>query len=140
MITWRYLLAFGADWLIRALIGVPKCPWSSWCRKSISGTCNVCGRGYVADTGSTICQLCLGDVRECLHERPRADPNKGEFLFGTTLVRTRRGTSAEWDRFDPILKLGELGFDKDTGGFKMGDEKTPWRDLPWWREPTEGIT
>ena len=46
-----------------------------------------------------------------------------------TVFQLRRGTSAEWEAVNPILRVGEPGFATDTNVFKIGDGKTPWKDL-----------
>lgn len=47
------------------------------------------------------------------------------------LIKLRAGTSAEWSAADPVLANGEPGFDKTTGGIKIGDGATAWSSLPW---------
>lgn len=52
------------------------------------------------------------------------------------IIRFRRGTSAEWAASLPqpggeVLKLGEPGWEKDTGKLKIGDGSTPWNSLPY---------
>jgi hypothetical protein len=52
------------------------------------------------------------------------------------IVRIRRGTAAEWAASEPqpggeVLKLGEPGYEKDTGKLKIGDGITPWNSLPY---------
>lgn len=66
----------------------------------------------------------------------------------TRIVRLRRGMETEWVALDPILMRNEPGVTTDTGGMKVGDGQTPWRDLPWVVPPgdtvppwvTEGFT
>ena len=41
----------------------------------------------------------------------------------------RRGYSEAWDRNNPVLMLGEPGFEIDTYKIKIGDGVTAWRDL-----------
>lgn len=43
----------------------------------------------------------------------------------------RHFTSAEWKSKNPILLSGELGYETDTSGYKMGDGVTPWILLPY---------
>jgi len=52
------------------------------------------------------------------------------------IIRLRRGTAQEWQESFPqpegeILRLGEPGFEKDTGKLKIGDGITPWNSLPY---------
>lgn len=46
-------------------------------------------------------------------------------------IRTRRGTSATWVGTNPILALGERGFETDTGLSKTGDGVTRWVSLQY---------
>jgi hypothetical protein len=48
-----------------------------------------------------------------------------------TRIRLRRGTAAEWTSEDPVLGLGEAGFETDTGQLKIGDGTTAWGDLEY---------
>jgi hypothetical protein len=47
-----------------------------------------------------------------------------------TVIKLRRGTSAEWASSNEILSLGEPGFEKDTKKLKIGDGVTSWNSLP----------
>lgn len=42
----------------------------------------------------------------------------------------RKGTAAEWSSVNPVLRLGELGVETDTGLLKVGDGTSPWTALP----------
>jgi hypothetical protein len=44
-------------------------------------------------------------------------------------MQQRRGTAAEWTTVNPILAAGEIGFETDTGKFKIGDGTNAWADL-----------
>jgi Major tropism determinant N-terminal domain len=55
-------------------------------------------------------------------------------------IKIRRGTSSDWIGVNPILEIGELGYEMDTGitsggyrhyKFKVGDGESPWVDLPY---------
>ena len=41
----------------------------------------------------------------------------------------RRGTATQWANANPILGSGEIGFETDTGQFKIGDNTLHWDDL-----------
>jgi hypothetical protein len=45
--------------------------------------------------------------------------------------RLRRGTTARWVDKNPLLDQGEIGFETDTGKFKIGDGVHRWIDLPY---------
>jgi hypothetical protein len=46
-----------------------------------------------------------------------------------TRMQQRRGTAAEWTNVNPVLAAGEIGFETDTGQFKIGDGTNTWSDL-----------
>lgn len=43
----------------------------------------------------------------------------------------RRDTSSNWITNNPVLLLGEPGYETDLGGFKIGDGETTWTSLPY---------
>jgi hypothetical protein len=51
-----------------------------------------------------------------------------------TRMQQRRGTAAQWTSADPILAAGEIGFESDTGFFKMGDGINHWDDLSYFKD------
>jgi Major tropism determinant N-terminal domain len=46
-----------------------------------------------------------------------------------TQIQFRRGTAAQWSSTNPILSSGELGYETDTGNFKIGNGSTAWNSL-----------
>ena len=54
-----------------------------------------------------------------------------------TRMQQRRGTAAQWislnDGDGPILAAGEIGFETDTGQFKIGDGITHWDELSYFK-------
>ena len=48
-----------------------------------------------------------------------------------TRMQQRRGTAAQWISADPVLGEGEIGFETDTGKFKIGHDDTVWTELPY---------
>ncbi len=42
-----------------------------------------------------------------------------------------RGTAAAWTSNNTVLRDGEIGVEKDTGQFKIGDGSTTWNSLPY---------
>ena len=46
-------------------------------------------------------------------------------------LQFRRGTAAQWATDNPVLAPGELGLEKDTQQFKIGDGVTLWNSLPY---------
>ena len=46
-------------------------------------------------------------------------------------MQQRRDTAANWTSADPTLLSGELGYETDTGKFKVGDGTTAWTSLSY---------
>jgi hypothetical protein len=46
-------------------------------------------------------------------------------------LQFRRGTAVQWSIDNPVLAAGELGLEKDTQQFKIGDGVTNWNLLPY---------
>jgi hypothetical protein len=63
-----------------------------------------------------------------------------------TRMQQRRGAAAQWISTDngdgPVLQAGEIGFETDTGKFKIGDGNNHWVDLPYFidEDGVVGIT
>jgi hypothetical protein len=49
----------------------------------------------------------------------------------TTRMQQRRDSAADWTSNDPTLAAGEVGFETDTGLFKIGDGATAWTSLTY---------
>ncbi len=47
------------------------------------------------------------------------------------LIKIRRGLSSEWQSANPVLALGEQGYDVDLMRVKVGDGVTQWLSLPF---------
>jgi hypothetical protein len=48
-----------------------------------------------------------------------------------TRIRIRRDTSNNWSGVNPILALGEMGYETDTRLLKVGDNSSEWNDLQY---------
>lgn len=48
-----------------------------------------------------------------------------------TQLQQRRGTAASWTSTNPTLAAGEIGFETDTGKFKIGNGSTAWAALAY---------
>ena len=48
-----------------------------------------------------------------------------------TQLQQRRGTAASWTSTNPTLAAGEIGFETDTGKFKIGNGSTAWASLAY---------
>lgn len=48
-----------------------------------------------------------------------------------TIFKFKRGNAATWTKLNPILEDGEPGFELDTGKLKIGNNITPWNELPY---------
>lgn len=44
-------------------------------------------------------------------------------------MQQRRGTASQWNAADPVLGAGEIGFETDTGEFRVGDGISLWSEL-----------
>jgi hypothetical protein len=49
----------------------------------------------------------------------------------STRIQHRRGTAAVWTAANPVLAVGEPGFETDTGFEKRGDGVTAWTGLAY---------
>ena len=59
-------------------------------------------------------------------------------IFGNARYAFRRDTLENWESVNPTLLGGEIGVVTDgteTEKVKIGDGKTPWNDLSWWKGP-----
>jgi lysophospholipase L1-like esterase len=48
-----------------------------------------------------------------------------------TVIKTRRGTAAQWTAANPVLADGEPGWDSTAQRLKIGDGTTAWASLPF---------
>lgn len=46
-------------------------------------------------------------------------------------IRLRRATAAVWTARNPVLGVGEPGYETDTGKLKVGDGQTAWSSLSY---------
>ena len=46
-------------------------------------------------------------------------------------MQQRRGTANQWTTANPVLGAGEIGFETNTGKFKIGDGSTTWTNLEY---------
>ena len=51
-----------------------------------------------------------------------------------TKIINRRGTAAEWTAANPVLSIGEIGFETDSYRFKIGNGSALWADLPYFSD------
>ena len=49
----------------------------------------------------------------------------------STRIRFRRDTAANWTSNNPTLTTGELGYETNTGKFKIGNNTNAWNSLPY---------
>lgn len=47
----------------------------------------------------------------------------------STRIQLRRGTAAQWQQTNPVLAVGEAGYETDTGILRIGDNETPYTSL-----------
>jgi hypothetical protein len=55
-----------------------------------------------------------------------------------TKIQVRRDTAANWTANDPTLSDGEIGFETDTGLFKIGTNNTSWTSLEYAQVSAQG--
>jgi collagen type VII alpha len=48
-----------------------------------------------------------------------------------TIIQHKRGISTNWTTLNPILAVGEIGYETDTGKFKIGDGTSNWSELDY---------
>jgi len=48
-----------------------------------------------------------------------------------TRIQVRRDTAANWTSVNPLLGDGEIGFETDTGKYKIGDNSNQWTSLAY---------
>lgn len=48
-------------------------------------------------------------------------------------ILSRVDTEEQWQSFNPILEEREIGYNKETGRYKIGDGITPWNELSYMR-------
>jgi len=48
-----------------------------------------------------------------------------------TKIQLRRGTALQWSTSDTVLSSAEVGFETDTGKFKIGNGTTAWSGLEY---------
>ena len=46
-------------------------------------------------------------------------------------MKQRQGTASQWESKNPVLAVGEIGYDTTNKKTKIGDGVTPWVDLDW---------
>jgi hypothetical protein len=46
-------------------------------------------------------------------------------------LQVRHATAAEWNASNPVLAVGEIGYESDTNTHKIGDGLSEWVDLPY---------
>jgi hypothetical protein len=51
-------------------------------------------------------------------------------------MQQRYGLATRWTAINPILEIGEFGFEIDTDKFKVGDGVTTWANLPYYLSET----
>ena len=45
-------------------------------------------------------------------------------------IQVRKGTASEWSSANPVLLVGEIGYETDTAYWKIGDGVTAYNSLP----------
>ncbi|MCK5450260.1 MAG: hypothetical protein KAI70_00690 [Candidatus Omnitrophica bacterium] len=50
------------------------------------------------------------------------------------LIQSRHDTATNWTAANPTLEAGEVGFETDTGQFKVGDGSNLWASLTYFTQ------
>ncbi|QOP66792.1 minor tail protein [Arthrobacter phage Odyssey395] len=53
-------------------------------------------------------------------------------MAATTVIKLRQGTAAAWTAANPVLAMGELGYETDTDKLKIGNGTSTWATLGYW--------
>jgi hypothetical protein len=56
-----------------------------------------------------------------------------------THINQRRDTASNWTSANPVLHLGEVGWETDTRKAKLGDGVNAWNDLPYATRPINAV-
>jgi hypothetical protein len=56
------------------------------------------------------------------------------------LIQLRRDTAANWTSTNPVLAVGETGFETDTRLTKVGNGSSAWTSLPYVAIPNDSVT
>jgi hypothetical protein len=58
-----------------------------------------------------------------------------------TVIQVRRDTALQWSQTNPTLAPGEIGFETDTGKFKIcpGTVATAWNSIAAYANPTQVV-
>ena len=54
-----------------------------------------------------------------------------------TKIQLRRDSSADWTTINPVLSEGEVGFETNTGKFKIGNGSTAWSGLDYFLDSSD---
>lgn len=57
-----------------------------------------------------------------------------------TIIQHKRGTSSNWTSSNPTLAVGEIGYETDTGKFKIGDGTSAWNSLFYFQSNTASLS
>ena len=55
-----------------------------------------------------------------------------------TIIQHKRGPSSNWTSSNPILAVGEIGYETDTGKFKIGNGTSTWSALSYFSTSSGG--
>ena len=54
-----------------------------------------------------------------------------------TKIQVRRDSSADWTTINPVLSEGEIGFETNTGKFKIGNGSSVWSALDYFIDSSD---
>lgn len=53
-------------------------------------------------------------------------------------IVNRSDTEENWNKYNPILQIGEIGYDVTNNKIKIGDGASTWDALPFFEEKIDG--
>jgi len=87
---------------------------------------------YIFDGGTPSTNFSEGPAFNC--GGPGVTGNigpSGAYNGANIVLQLRHGNANEWPPVNPVLAVGELGYEIDTGQFKIGNGNTGWNSLPY---------
>jgi len=87
---------------------------------------------YIFDGGQPGTDYSIGPAFDCGGVGITGVTGPSGAYNGTNIIlQLRHGTGTDWTDVDPVLALGEMGYETDTGLFKIGDGVSDWITLAY---------
>jgi len=86
---------------------------------------------YIFDGGTPSTDYSDGPAFNCGGPGVTGNTGASGAYNGVNIVlQLRHGLASSWPPVNPVLAVGELGYETDTGLFKIGNGLTGWNSLP----------